>query len=1147
MTDASSIVKTYFRLLDQEIGRTYEIAGKARAVGLDPCDKPEIARAHDLAARVESLVGPESVAQRIRELDARLSREEVAFKIAEEIVYGKFGKFNGDEKAAEQAVRTALAILNEGVTTSPIEGIASVKIKTNPDGGNYLAIYFASPIRAAGGTEAAQTVLVGDFVRGLLHLDRYRPSENEVERFVEEIELYRRQVTHLQYPSTTDEIRKAARNLPIEVTGEPTEQLEVSGHRDLPRIETNRLRGGAILVLNDGIISKAPKLKKIVDKIGQEGWEWLDSLRTKDKGIKGDNKGSIGPNSKYLSEVIAGRPVFSYPSRVGGFRLRYGRSRNTGLAAVGLNPATMIILDGFIAPGTQLAVERPGKGAIALPVDSIEGPIVKLTDGSIWAVNTRSEAIECAGKVAKIIHVGDMLVAFGEFLENNHPLMQSGYCEEWWIKEVLQSIKTDFSDDIPRVSELTEIPEQRFRRLVSEPLLTKPTAHEAIRLSRVLGVPIHPRFTYFWHDIRTSELIFLRQWIITGTLRADDHEQTLSLSRDENALKLLERLGIPFSSYPDRIELSEHFVILLESVSAFDENRKCTQSGDIYEAIRELSGLTFRNKAPTYIGARMGRPEKAMERRMKPPVHGLFPIGLDGGKGRSINKAAERKTITVELARRKCLYCGEESLYHRCQNCGKPTIIVKTCTRCNMMTEGDVCPKCSGTTSSYHKRDIEIHKLFANAMAKTGTTQKEVKGVRGLTSKMKEPELLEKALLRAKYSLYVYKDGTTRYDATDAPLTHFTPKEANVSVSRLIELGYEIDYSGSKLEREDQVLELKVQDIIVPEDCANYLLRASKFLDELLTRVYGLDPFYKANSTQDLVGQLVIGLAPHTSVGVIGRVVGFTRTSVCFAHPYWHAAKRRNCDGDEDSITLALDAITNFSKSYLPSSRGGMMDTPLVVTTIIDPEEVDDEAHSLDLMPSYPLEFYQKTLEGADPKQVESLIEIVARRLGKAEQYEGFHFSHPTCGIASGPKRSSYVLQKTTQAKIKAQLGMAEKIQAVESSDVARRVLQTHLIPDLLGCLRAFTSQKFRCVECNAKYRRVPLVGHCLKCGGRILTTVSKNTVTKYFDLAKGIIRDYDVGKVFEERMEMIEQNLASVFEGKTPVQKRLTDFGGAS
>jgi DNA polymerase II large subunit len=275
----------------------------------------------------------------------------------------------------------------------------------------------------------------------------------------------------------------------------------------------------------------------------------------------------------------------------------------------------------------------------------------------------------------------------------------------------------------------------------------------------------------------------------------------------------------------------------------------------------------------------------------------------------------------------------------------------------------------------------------------------------------------------------------------------------------------------------------------------------------------------------------------------VGRIIGFTKAHVCFAHPYWHAAKRRNCDGDEDSIMLALEALLNFSRSYLPSSRGGMMDTPLIITTIIDPEEVDDEAHNLDLMPDYPLEFYQKSLENTDPKEVESIIEIVSKRLGKPQQYEGFSFSHPTSDIAGGPKRSSYLLQKTTQTKIRAQLGLAARIRAVDCSDVARRILQTHLIPDLLGCLRAFTSQKFRCADCNAKYRRVPLSGGCRRCGGRVLTTVSKNTVTKYFDLAAEMIRNYDVGTMYKERIEMIEENLTSVFEGRSPVQKKLTEF----
>jgi hypothetical protein len=61
--------------------------------------------------------------------------------MAEEISLAKFGV--DGEKAAEQAVRTASAILDEGVTASPIEGISSVRIRANQDGSKYLAVYFA--------------------------------------------------------------------------------------------------------------------------------------------------------------------------------------------------------------------------------------------------------------------------------------------------------------------------------------------------------------------------------------------------------------------------------------------------------------------------------------------------------------------------------------------------------------------------------------------------------------------------------------------------------------------------------------------------------------------------------------------------------------------------------------------------------------------------------------------------------------------------------------------------------------------------------------------------------------------------------------------------------------------------------------------
>ena len=50
-------------------------------------------------------------------------------------------------------------------------------------------------------------------------------------------------------------------------------------------------------------------------------------------------------------------------------------------------------------------------------------------------------------------------------------------------------------------------------------------------------------------------------------------------------------------------------------------------------------------------------------------------------------------------------------------------------------------------------------------------------------------------------------------------------------------------------------------------------------MDELLTRFYGMEPFYNVNSADDLIGHLAIGLAPHTSGGVLCLMIGWTDAS----------------------------------------------------------------------------------------------------------------------------------------------------------------------------------------------------------------------------------------------------------------------------
>jgi DNA polymerase II large subunit len=467
----SEAYKQYVETLEIKLEQLYAISNEARQRGLDPSLKTECIIAKDLADLVEGLVGPKGVAQSIRELSSKLPREELAFKVTEEIIYGKFGHMEA-EAAAEQAIRTALAIFTEGLTAAPIQGVAKVLIKMNSDRTRYLAIYFAGPIRSAGGTDQALTLVVGDFVRRQLGLDRYKPTEDEISRFIEELRVYERSVTGFQYHIPDDELRKALQWIPVEVTGTESDPVEVSSFRNLPRIETNRVRGGALRVVNDGVVGRAAKVLNIIGKLGFQGWDWLKELHVKSE------KKSAG----FMDDVIAGRPVFSFPSRRGGFRLRYGRARNTGLTAVGIQPATMLVLQGFLAAGTQMRMELPGKGGIAIPVDALEGPVVRLNDGSISRVTTENFS-GMKDRIEKILFLGDILISVGDFLYSNRLLEPSGYVEEWWAEDIQEAVMEKYGGNLEDASKAAKIPPEKLKLFLEDPFTNKPDVTEAVASS----------------------------------------------------------------------------------------------------------------------------------------------------------------------------------------------------------------------------------------------------------------------------------------------------------------------------------------------------------------------------------------------------------------------------------------------------------------------------------------------------------------------------------------------------------------------------------------------------------------------------------------------------------------------------------------
>jgi DNA polymerase II large subunit len=249
----SKNMQQYFLQLQKQIDECYKIAEQARKKGFDPETSVEIPQALDLAARVEELVGPKEIAPIIRETTKKIqNRELVSLEIAKYIVSGKKYKFRTKEQALDQAIRTGLAILTEGVLVAPLEGIAEIKLGLNKDNTNYVDLYFSGPIRSAGGTGQAMSVLIADVVRRELKIGKYQPTDGEIERYKEEIPLYKR-AQHLQYTPNVEEIDTIVRNCPICINGEGTEDEEVTGYRDLTRISTNRLRGGACLVIAEGL------------------------------------------------------------------------------------------------------------------------------------------------------------------------------------------------------------------------------------------------------------------------------------------------------------------------------------------------------------------------------------------------------------------------------------------------------------------------------------------------------------------------------------------------------------------------------------------------------------------------------------------------------------------------------------------------------------------------------------------------------------------------------------------------------------------------------------------------------------------------------------------------------------------------------
>ncbi|MEK6928445.1 MAG: DNA polymerase II large subunit [Nanoarchaeota archaeon] len=1138
-------IEEYFIKIEKDVKKNYDAAKKAREKGYDPICEVEVPLASSLAERVIGLVSvlyPQIYDKKIADRILSLEKEHgsldpaVALIMAEEIAREKYCKFTSHLEAMEAGIRIGIAYLTLGYVSSPIEGFIQLKIKKTAKGGDFLAAYYSGPIRSAGGSEAAFSLVIVDYLREIFGYDLYDPNEEEIKRGIQECHEYHERITNLQYLPSEKEIDFIMRKLPVQLTGDPSEDKEVYNYKDLPRVETNFIRSGFALVIGEGVAQKAPKIFARVIKLKRKGfklsgWDWLGDFVALQKKIK-EKKEGAGTGATYIQDLVAGRPVFSHPSESGGFRLRYGRCRNSGYSTLALHPATMGITENFIAVGTQLKIEKPTKGCTVSACDSIEGPIVKLFDGSVKQLQSYEEAKLFYSKTTEIIYLGDILVPYGDFLNRNHPLERQGYIEQQWIEEV---------ESQGQKSEIY------------------PNFEEAVKLSEKMKVPLHPKYIYYWNEINYDDFLGLVDWLARGKIMEKNlilpYSQT-DKDRFSKGKRALELIGCEHKVSIENVVLNNKDSKTLlfnlgvdwkENIEEQFNNMKKLEKKSVLEIINEMCGAIVKDKSGTFIGARMGRPEKAKLRKMVGSPHVLFPVGEEGGRLRSFQAAILVGGVRAEFPNYFCKECSRDTIYPKCEKCETTCMKTIYCADCDKF----YIERCKDHTNNFgfKEKKIDISQYYEVAKKKAGLRDEDipivVKGVRGTSSKDHNCENLVKGLLRAKYNLNVNKDGTIRYDMTEMPITHFKPCEIGTSIDKLKELGYQKDVKGEELKREDQILEIFPHDIILPacpasldEKADSVFFNISKFIDEEFERLYGLERFFNMQKKEDIIGELLACIAPHTASSVVGRIIGFSKIQAMLASPYIHAAMRRDCDGDEAAAILLMDLLLNFSRKFLPSHRGGTQDAPLVLNMKIKINEIDDMIFDFDVSKKIPLELYALAEKHAHPNEIK--MEQVRDRLGSEKEFYDLGYSYETSNINEAPQCSIYKTIPTMQEKVSAMMELCTKIRAVDVQDVARLIIERHFIRDIRGNLRKFSQQVFRCVGCNSKYRRPPLTGKCTKCKGKIIFTVSEGSVLKYMGPALELARKYKASPYLLESLELTEMYIQSIFGKEKEKQEAL-------
>ena len=1086
---------------------------------LDDSEKELSLISNTMARKVATLLELPEIEQEINQLLPQPCRETLLTNLIEVILKKDWSV----EEKYEFSLRVCLGVLTEGVVTAPLDGLVSAKIDTTD---NFPRLVFAGPIRAVGGTNLIYTLVLAEYLRKKLNLKKYVPTQQEIERTIVQIQQCIRKHPTQTRPSA-EELQHIIKSCSIMIDGVETEIEEVPIHKKLPRIDKPRLRGSLALIFVEGFIIRGRKVLSVLDHYGLDQWSlWIKELINISKNYRKEGQRST-TDAKH--SLTMGRPLISVNNSLCGLRLKIGRSPTVGLAGSNVTKE-LIDLIKFINVGSQLVINCPGKATTITGIsEDLSKPIVQYKDNTIGYYEVGKY-----DQVKEILDLGQILICTGDFIEYNKVLPARDYCHSCW------------SSDTKNLVDPKELSEEQ---------------HLSLHL-KYPGVKLYPYYALMIDALTFREYLDLR-----ARIKNNDYSLTPEI---ELILKKLNLLGSYENSMftPKFRKVFEHYLLLDQDITLNDyyevlelESEKNEVGSNLTKylnyVLRNNNKIQIPEKGYGTIYARVGRCEAVHISKVKPrPFNALVnyksTIKLD-----SFWAAIEKLPYGFSSFNlRYCQKCNLETEKRSCLNCKSNTAYVFFCKTCNIY--------CPNTLRNAKAHDSHSIRKYINKKINYEEEVEFLKSKKLEVSPLKEVikkypikpvtetgvlsyEPLIKGYLRSKRGLFATKDGTIRTTFCNATATHFTPALINTSVETLKTLGYKVDVDGKPLTQENQILPLKFNDAIISYATAEWLLKITKFIDELIVYYYNGPLYYNCKEPSDLIGILTQMLSPHTSNAVLGRVIGFTKNYCVYTHPMAVSCRRRDVDGDIDAIYLASDMIFNCSKKFIPEQkRGALMSVPITLTTKYAINELDKQILSLELDSSY----YDRKLDNTrkySPEELKNISRRYADFLGKEIEQKDIGYNVKNFSFDVGNWDNWYKDSQNTVEKLKRFIEVTEKITYLNKREVYMGLIEGHLIPDIIGNLNAFYRQDYRCGFCGKKYPKIPLSLKCLKCKvGALKPTVYPGMILKYYPILKYFESLKYLPLYLTQKIKVIELVLSSFIvdqkDQENPLKKKISE-----